>query len=267
MNPPVHCLIASSKGGVGKSTTALGLGMAFARVGRRVLLVDCDVASRSLELFTGAADKVLFHLGDLILGRCTASRVLIKPYQSLTELHLCPAPSRADETEILARYPGGFPEAILEGCKKLLADMSDMPYDVVLWDTGSGYEIPRALAPLCSTALVCAEQSPASIRAAASTAAMLRDVRRVRLVICSFDLSAARRQERAGMLEMIDRSGLQCACVVPLDPGLMLAQENALMPPQRSSAMQAYTNLAYRLDGWDVPLFEGIRGVKVKNAL
>ncbi len=267
MNPPVHCLIASSKGGVGKSTTALGLGIAFARAGRRVLLVDCDVASRSLVFFTGAADKVLFHLGDLILDRCKASKVLLKPYQSLPGLTLCPSPSRADETEICARYPGGFPEAVFDGCKKLLVGTAETPYDVVLWDTGSGYEIPRAIAPLCTTALVCAEQSPASIRAAANTAAMLQDVRRVRLVICSFDLTAAKRQERAGMLEMIDRSGLQCAGVVPLDPGMMLAQENGLMPPRGSPAMQAYTNLAYRLDGWDVPLFEGIRGVKARNAL
>ena len=49
-------LVASAKGGVGKSTTALGLAAAFARSGRRVLLADLDVTSRSLDMLTGASD-------------------------------------------------------------------------------------------------------------------------------------------------------------------------------------------------------------------
>ncbi len=267
MNPPVHCLIASSKGGVGKSTTALGLAICFARTGKRVLLVDCDVASRSLELFTGAADKMLFHMGDMLLDRCTPDKVLLKPFHTMPGLTFCPSPTERDEKEICARYPGGFPEAIAHGCKMLLDMKSDFPYDVVLWDTGSGYEIPRALASLATVALVCSEQSPASIRAAASTAAMLQSVPKVRLVICSFDMAGARKQARAGMLEMIDRCTLRCAAVVPLDMDLLIAQEKGMVPSRYSPAMQAYSNLAYRLEGWDVPLFEGIRHMKAKHVL
>ena len=50
-------LVASSKGGVGKSTAALGLAAEFARLGKRTLLLDLDVTSRSLDLLTGCADK------------------------------------------------------------------------------------------------------------------------------------------------------------------------------------------------------------------
>lgn len=263
MNSPVHCLIASSKGGVGKSTTALGLAAVFARSGRRVLLVDCDAASRSLDMFAGMADTALFHLGDLILGRCTPDRVLLTPFPELPQLHFCPAPTRLDDAAVHEKFPGGFPEAIAFGCTQLCSDA----YDVILWDTGSGFEIPQALAPLSHVALVCAEQSPASIRAASYTAALLSDVPKVRLVICSFDIAAARRHERAGMLEMIDRCSLKCAAVVPLDPKMMKAQENGSLPAPKTPAMQAYANLARRLEGWDVPLFTGIRKLKRKHAL
>ena len=263
MRSPVHCLIASSKGGVGKSTTALGLAAVFARSGRRVLLVDCDVSSRSLEMFSGTSDTSLFHLGDVILDRCPPEKALLTPFPELPGLTFCPAPTRMEEAEVLERFPGGFPEAIAYGCRALCTE----EYDVILWDTGSGYEIPRALAPLAKVALICAEQSPASIRAASYTAALLSDIPKVRLVICSFDIDAARRNERSGMLEMIDRCSLKCAAVIPLDPKMMKAQENGRLPEAKFPAMQAYANLAKRLEGWDVPLFTGIRKMKRKHAL
>ena len=42
-------VIASGKGGVGKSTTAAGLGKALAKQGVNTLLIDCDAGLASLD--------------------------------------------------------------------------------------------------------------------------------------------------------------------------------------------------------------------------
>ena len=58
----VSVVVTSGKGGVGKSTVALGMGRALAQKGRRVLLVDCDAGLRSLDRMTGAYHA--FHAAD-----------------------------------------------------------------------------------------------------------------------------------------------------------------------------------------------------------
>ena len=45
--------IASGKGGVGKSTVAVNLGLAFATLGRRTLLLDADLGLANAQILMG----------------------------------------------------------------------------------------------------------------------------------------------------------------------------------------------------------------------
>ena len=65
----------SGKGGVGKSTFSVGLGLAFARLNKRVLLVDLDAGLRCLDLMLGVDEAAVFDLSDILNGKEIASAV------------------------------------------------------------------------------------------------------------------------------------------------------------------------------------------------
>ena len=91
--------------------------------------------------------------------------------------------------------------------------------------------------------------------------------RLLRLCVCSFDLGAVRREKRAGMIEMIDSSALQCVGVIPFDKTLQRAQDRGSLPDRRSLTAAACRNIARRIMGYGVPLFDGMPGLARKTRL
>lgn len=63
-------MMASGKGGVGKSSIAAALAVALAGRQQHVLLVDADVGLRSLDLMLGLQDRVLYELKDCLAHAC-----------------------------------------------------------------------------------------------------------------------------------------------------------------------------------------------------
>jgi chromosome partitioning protein len=69
--------VVSQKGGVGKTTVSLNLGLALAERNRRTLVVDLDPQG-GLGHSLSKADDELAGLADLVMGRATAAEAVLK---------------------------------------------------------------------------------------------------------------------------------------------------------------------------------------------
>jgi chromosome partitioning protein len=123
-------VIASQKGGVGKTTVALNLAVALAERGRRTLLVDLDPQG-AIGLSLAKGDTELTGLAEVLSGVATAKEALLPT--RLSALSLLPR-GRLDATDVdsfeqEASRPGALERALVE-CERAA--------EMVLIDTPSG---------------------------------------------------------------------------------------------------------------------------------
>lgn len=122
---PYLLTITSGKGGVGKSTLALNVGIALANHGKRVLLVDADANLAGLDVLCGISPR--FRLGDVLRGERDLEEILVSPHPGVK---LLPGSSGDPGYPRMDRArQGALLEEILDRDEKT---------DVVVIDTAAG---------------------------------------------------------------------------------------------------------------------------------
>ena len=71
-------LIASGKGGVGKSVLTAAIGTALARRGASVVIIDADIGLRSQDAFLGLENSVVYDLIDVVSKDCRLEDALLE---------------------------------------------------------------------------------------------------------------------------------------------------------------------------------------------
>ena len=70
--------VTSGKGGVGKSSVCIHLGMMLASRGYKTCLVDADLGLKNLDLMMGLDNRVIFDMQDVVEERCLLERALLQ---------------------------------------------------------------------------------------------------------------------------------------------------------------------------------------------
>lgn len=242
-------LIASGKGGVGKSTIAVCLANALCARGKRVLLVDCDVGLRSLDLLTGLGSGAVYSWLDLLFGNCTAADALLRDEKK--PLALLTAPNRSE-----------VPLASAAFSEMLTLFSAD--FDFCLLDAGAGLsELLTVFGGAADRAFLVATPDAVSARAAAAAAELLQKTlpdENLRLVLNRYGRQDVRYGTSLSADEMIDATALQLLGAVPEDVHLrgLSRGETAASP-----AAEAFARIAARLCGETVPF----REKKLKSVL
>lgn len=254
-------MIASSKGGIGKSTAALGISLSLSRRSHRVLLCDLDLGNACLDMLMGAEDRAIYTVEDVMLGRCKAEDAVVQPYGD-TEVYLLASPGASySESTDIKKDLDGIVYAVRQAAEAVGCDF-------IILDTGAGVSVgSEAASAIADKALIVAGHSPLSVRSAERTAQRIRShgVDDIRLIINSFDGRGVSDVGRSGIFSIMDTSGLELLGVVPYDYSLALSQERG-RGTSDGFAARAFDNIAARLCREDVPLFSGMKKMrKMRN--
>lgn len=230
-------VIASGKGGVGKSTTAAGLGKALAKQGVNTLLIDCDAGLASLDTMLGCREFAAFGWYDVFSGSCAPADAVTKVFDKLS---LISAPASTVGTDSKS--------AVKELVKAL-----DGSFDVIITDSpaGLGTGVFRAAAA-ADYGLIIATGDEISVRGAAAVDEKLREagVSGTRLIINRYDLKAAKKGRLMSVDEIIDASLVRLIGIIPEDDSLLYRGTKS----KKNIAVGSFDRIAHRIMGKNVEL-------------
>lgn len=237
-------VIASGKGGVGKSNLAANLAVALGARGARVVLLDADFAQASLDLLLGLHPR--FDLQHVLSGEKTLEEIAVEGPHGI---QLIPATSGVPDLVDLDDYRR---ECLLRGLGQLDADA-----DFVIIDTASG--VSRQVTSFCLAADDVVVTTTPEMPAFSDAYGLIKLLQSQGLtrpphLLINMAATAEEAEETAHRIRLVARRFLRMDLAtwtpVPFDPAIPRAvrlQEPVVTAFPHSPAALAYRALAERL--------------------
>ncbi len=134
-------VVTSGKGGVGKTTFVLNLGITLARKGKRVVLIDFDFGLNNLDVVSGVENLVVFDLIDVMNYKCRVKQALVK----------CPF---CENLFVLPTTHTLQKNFLVENVKEIIADL-EVLFDYIIIDCPAGIDVGFHRAISYSTYAIC----------------------------------------------------------------------------------------------------------------
>lgn len=120
-------LIASGKGGTGKTMFATNIGASLAKLGNSVVIIDLDMGLRNLDLYMGLENNVVYDVYDVLTGVCRVKQALIKD-------------KRFDQLYLMAASPSRDDGTLTPLHMKVLTEKLKNKFDYIIIDAPSGID-------------------------------------------------------------------------------------------------------------------------------
>lgn len=235
-------MIASGKGGTGKSTTSVLLGSRLAAMGQKVLLVELDSGLRSVDYISGICGETVYDVQDVLDGRCSCDKAVMQ------------SPLYPNLSVISAPYEGGNVSDV--ALKALITQIKDH-FDTILLDTAAGIGNPfLCAAHVADTCLLVLQADTINLRDGriVSDKCWESGVKEIRLILNRFNAKRFKKGPIADLDECVDTTCAQLLGVVPESDELQTYMESGKALPVDNPAMLAMTRIARRLMGKRLPL-------------
>ncbi len=230
-------MIASGKGGTGKSTFSVYFANELALLKKRVLLVELDVGLRSLDVIAGITQKAIYDVGDVLLGRADVSKVLVKSNISSNLDFIC-APYKDEKLPF-------------ENIKNLVKDVYEQ-YDYIIFDTAAGVgDAFLAALNVSNSAILVITADLVSVRDAklVSDAIYSAGITNIKFVVNKFSKSLFSKTDFRDLDEVIDEVSAQLIGIIPYSELVISSSQQGKGLPRDSLEKKVYTAIANRFTG------------------
>lgn len=240
-------LVASGKGGVGKTTVTANIAACLAKSGNRVLCFDGDIYLKNLDILMNKQDESVFDIQDMYLSRCDFDKAVLE-HEEIKGLFFVPAPSLVEEDA----------GEIYSYMMKLAVEISEN-YDFIFIDCPAGLSAVKTLMTPDAVLLVVATPDLPSVRGAEKIAEIAYSKgARARLIVNKVRPDMIKKKLAPNIDEIIDDTTVRLIGLIPDDKTVLsaAAKGSVLCLEKKSDAEKAVENISARLCGATVPLLK-----------
>jgi septum site-determining protein MinD len=241
-------VITSGKGGVGKTTITANLGIALAKLGKKVLTVDADIGLRNLDMILGLENRIVYDVLDVLEGRVDFSKALVKDKRGLS-LWLLPANQTKNKDAVDKDKWAKLMESIKETNE----------FDYLLIDSPAGIERGFQIAALpADTAIVVVNPEVSSVRDADRVIGLLENMGKKDyfLVVNRIRWEAVKKGEMLSVEDLVDILKVPLLGVVPEEQKLVdfTNKGDPIVLEESYDVSKAIMDMARRITGESVPI-------------